>query len=335
MSKRSNITHICVTHSPLVTRVYQAAMLTKQVPIENQLILGRRSVLPEGSEFSLDPISDQLEKSFKKGNRSAYQKTRKKLYNLLKKYAPNRFEVTLPHLNQIIYQEIVSHPLCQGYYFAEEGFTSMNWHKYNSRNYGKAVPLKLRLRRLLTGSSFQPAREMFDAEHTSCLGAFAISPHAFEGMPKRLDVSPHIPALQSAGEVRTLYAVLDSCYLNQGIAWEDYLHALTQNIEKLYKAGDKVCIKFHFADREREKHFTEVTSALPEINLTLLDSAFCIEDALCADDLVIFGLTSLGYYASLLGCESHSFCNDIKGFDFERWVAKGWLPQQIAISLQD
>lgn len=330
MSKEANIAQICITHSPLVTRVYQAAMQLKQVDRGDQLVFGRRSVLPEGSEFGLDALSDQLEKAFKKGKRSSYQSKRKQLFQLLEKNAPHGFEVTLPHLNQIIYQEIVSHTLCHGYYFAEEGFTSMNWRKYNSRNQDKAVPFKLRLRRFLTGSHFQPSREMFDAGHATYLGAFAISPDAFRDIQKRHDVSAHLPALRPAGENRTLYAVLDSSYLNQGIAWDDYLDALTRKIAESFRAGDKVFIKFHFADKDRLAHFTEITTALPEMNLTLLDSDFCIEDALCKDDLVIFGLTSLGYYASLLGCESLSFSGDIKGFDAARWVSKGWLPEPIA-----
>ncbi|SHI84619.1 hypothetical protein SAMN02745181_1025 [Rubritalea squalenifaciens DSM 18772] len=320
---------IGVSHSPLVTRVFKAAMQVQKVSREDWTLLGRRSVFSKESPYSLDDLTDAMEAAYKRVDRRAYRKAKEDLTEMLCRYAPDGYEVALPHANQIIYQEIISHPLCRGYYLLEEGFTSMNWRHYNQRKLTWEKALKYRLRSMVTGSRFDSRRPMFDMDDQLYRGCFTVSDSAFKNVGGRRDVSEGLATLGNRGDdaKRRVYVVLDSSYCNQGISWENYRDALVQVLNRSDR--EEVMVKFHFADARRVERFGELQKALKLRKLALLDSCYCIEDALMREDLVLFGLSSLGYYAQLLGCEVETFCHKIQGFDLESWVNQGWLPREV------
>ncbi|GAA5495478.1 hypothetical protein Rhal01_01653 [Rubritalea halochordaticola] len=306
-------------------------MQVQKVPREDWTLLGRRSVFSKESPYSLDDLSDAMEAAYKRVDRRAYRKAKENLAEMLCRYAPDGYEVALPHANQIIYQEIISHPLCRGYYLLEEGFTSMNWRHYNQRKLTWEKALKYRLRSMVTGSRFDSRRPMFDIDDQLYRGCFTVSGAAFKSVASRVDVSSGLAASNGEGQKRgrRIYAVLDSCYCNQGVAWDGYREALVRAIQSSPSSDEPVMIKFHFADTKRAERFAELQQRIHSREIELLDSGFCIEDALGREDLVLFGLSSLGHYSILLGCEALTFCHEIQGFDLGAWVQRGWLPAEM------
>lgn len=321
--------HLCLTHSPLVTMVFQTAMTHLDIPEGCIRSISRRGVRPAGQGISLDELSDDLELRFKGFQRTGYRRTLQKIRNLVDDLIEGRkFIVYLPHLNRILYQEIIAHPACAGYLFVEEGFTSMNW-KSTKSSIGKR--LKNRLRSLWSGSAFRGNRAMYDTVHPKFQGALAISESAFQGMKKVLNVAPWIPAYPSSEEPGTLYVILDTSYLHRGIRWESYQSALVKALRNEASSGRNIAIKFHFADVESKAHFRSIRNEIGAAELLARD--FSVEDHFCAGDLLFFAVTSLGYYVAKFGGKVKCFALTIEGLDLEKWVAEGLLPADFSATV--
>ncbi|MBK1855217.1 hypothetical protein JO972_09635 [Verrucomicrobiaceae bacterium 5K15] len=318
---------LCVTHSPLVTRVCQAAIRQRNIPRNRVAWVGLRSTLPPSTPGHLDLINDQLKNAIKRGNRSSYQEARNRLFSLLEQVLPGPFNVLLPHTNEPSYREILAHPRCRGWGFVEEGFTCMDWESRNQSNLPWRRRLRDALRYRLAGA--QPKRPMFDHAGSQFLGAYALSPRGFAGMPQRIDIRDHIPPFPD-GEGRRLILVLDSSYIHRGVIWNDYLEALLDAATQLAPGHDALWLKFHFADLSINAHFQEIGHAWQRRGQTstiqLLPADFSIEDHLQTNDTLLTGVSSLAYYAALSGLRVHSFAPALNGCDLGQWSRRGLLP---------
>ena len=327
----SALQHLCVTHSPLVTHIFQAAMRHLNVPADSVSSISRRSVKPAGKGLCLDELSDELESSYKRFHRTAHSRCRAEIQREVRRINSGReFIAYLPHLQRALYQEIAAHPDCRGYRFIEEGFTSMDWQARQTVKMKFGKRLQNSLRTWWTDSAFDARRPMFDCSHPKFCGAVSISPHAFTGMPGVVNVSAMVPRYPANGGLGNLYVVLDTSYLHREIRWEAYRSAVVAAIAREASGDMPVRVKFHFADESAAARFESLVADLPGQPLTLLEPSFSIEEKLSAADRVLFAVSSLGYYAAIFGANVKCFAPDIAGFELGQWVRRGLLPPNFA-----
>ena len=324
---KDSIVHLCLTQSPLITMVFQGAMKEMGVPADQIRSVSRRSVLPAGEGRCLDDLSDRLEAAYKGFRRGEYRRLQEELRRQIDEITGSRgFLAYIPHTQRLMYQEILAHPKCLGYLFVEEGFTSMSWKGHQAVKAGTGKRLQYRLRSAWTGSSFRFDREMFDVRSKGFRGAIAISKHAFTGMEKVTDVSKWIRRYEPQGQPKRVFAVLDTCYLHRGIRWDDYADALVEAVNAEAAPETEVFIKFHFVDTEAEGKFAALKKRIQARTMTLLPREFSVEDALSADDRLLFGVSSMGYYVAIFGGSVRCFAPAVKELDVGQWIAKGGLP---------
>lgn len=321
--------HLCLTQSPLITLVFQAAMKHLEIPAESMKSISRRSVKPAAAGLCLDDLSDALESHYKKADRRGYLECRAEFVRKVREITGGgKFLAYLPHLQRLFYQEIVAHPDCEGYLFVEEGFTSMDWQARQTVEMSTGKRLLSVLRAWWTGSRFDARRAMFDIADRKFRGAVSISPQAFSGMPGVVNVASRIPPYRSAGGPKNVYVIFDTSYLHRGIRWEDYQQAAVGAI--LAEAADaaSIRVKFHFADPQVAAHFDSLKRQCAAAGrLTLLESDFSVEDHLTADDCLLFGVSSLGYYAATFGGRVKCFAPEVTGLDLAAWIGRGLLPR--------
>ncbi len=322
--------HLCVTHSPLVTQVFQAAASLLGLPDLAIRYIARRATPFPGVGLCLDDVSDELERCFKKIDVCGYRKAQKRLEEaLLSLTGGQAFTAYIPHLNKIIYQEIIHHPQCACYAFLEEGFTSMLWE--NRRNARSSWFKKLRshLRTFRTGANYRFTRPMFDHSLPHYRAAYVISKYAFRGIPGRIDVSAHLPPVPAGTPPGKTYLILDASYLHQNVSWEDYENAMADAVSRSALPTSDLLVKFHFAElnpHQKLESFNQCLAVSGFQPAQLLPNHFSIEQNLTRQDLLLFATTSLGYYTAL--SEGHVICfaGHIKGLSVSEWIADGSLP---------
>lgn len=322
--------HLCVTHSTLVTRVFEAAMSQRCVPLGNMRSLSRRGAPFRGAGLSVDDISDEMEETFRNFDRKGFHAVLKRLDRVLCDLTEGRpFEALVPHTNKILYQEIISHRNCLGYSFLEEGFTSMAWSTRRNARTTWAKILRSDIRAWRVGSHYRFSRPMFDHTLPGYQAAFAISELAFKDMPGRLDVATHVPPLPAGDLYGNTYFILDAIYLFQGIRWEDYEDALVKAVLGAALPAGELRVKFHFADTGSAQKFESLCQRLAGSGvppLRLLAADFPVEEYLTAQDLVLFAVTALGYYAALAGARVRCFAGEVKGLSIPSLIDSGKIP---------
>ena len=322
--------HLCVTHSPLVTRVFEAAMQQKGISADAVRSIAKRGVSFPGTGRCLDDVARAMEACFKQCSRRGYREAWKRLDDALVELTGGKpFEAYVPHANNFLFQEIISHPQCVGYSFLEEGFTSMLWDTWRKVRSKSKTAFRNGLRTWWVRPNVRLDREMFDHSAPTYRAAYAISKHAFHDMPGRTDVSSHVPPLPSGKPPGNTYLILDACYLHDGIRWADYEDALVEAVLKHALPAGEVRVKFHFVDAKAAQRFDSLRRRLEDAGAgspRLLSGEFSLEDNLTGEDLVLFAATSLGYYNALAGGRVHCFAGEVKGITLDSWIAAGRLP---------
>ncbi len=326
---RTGLQHLCLTQSPLITLVFQTAMKHLEIPAGSLKSISRRSVKPAAAGMCLDDLSAALEAHYKKADRRGYLASRAELVQKVREITDGeKFLAYLPHLQRLFYQEIVAHPDCEGYLFVEEGFTSMDWQARQAVDMNAGKRALSALRAWWTGSRFDAQRAMFDIADRKFRGAISISPQAFSGMTGVVNVAPWIPRYHSTGGPKNVYVILDTSYLHRGIRWEDYEKAAVVAILTEAAEAASIRVKFHFADTQASAHFESMRQKCAATGgLTLLESDFSVEDHLTADDRLLFGVSSLGYYAAIFGGRVKCFAPEVAGLDLPAWIRRGLLPR--------
>lgn len=326
---KSPITHLCMTHSPLTSMVFEAAMKSLNIPSAQTALLCRRAVPAGDRGRDVETLAVKLQDAYKSYSAKQCADLVRRLYQHIDELTGGgAFHAYVPHTRQILLQEIIGHPRCEKYFFIEEGFTSMAWDSdWNPPPRGWKR-LQNRLRDWRAGGAYRSDRPMFDIRSAKFAGAFAISKHAFAGMPNVSNITELLPPLPPAEGPGHLYAILDTCYLHRGVPWQAYEDALVKSAAAKVGNHSSVRIKFHFADQQAEAHFKAVQSRLGKAGLTAerLPSEFCVERALVRGDLVLFGVSSLGYYAAIAGARVECFANDIDGISVQEWISNHRLP---------
>lgn len=323
--------HLCVTHSPLVTRVFHAEMRRRQIPETAIGFLSRRKTPFPGRGCAMDEVSDGMDLAYRKLDRRGYRAAQQRLDEAIRSLAGGApFETYVPHLNKMLYQEIVRHPRCTGYSFLEEGYTAMNWSsRRNARITGHKI-LRSWLRDLWIGPRYQLTRPMFDPTLPHYRSACAISKLAFRGMPGRVDVSACLPPLPPGIPPGRILLILDTSYLHQGLIWQNYEDAIVTTLREDAPHTAELLVKFHFADPEADTRFRSLAGRLDSFgfpSIRKLPRDFQIEENLTSEDLLVFGTTSLGYYTSLAGGRVKCFAGAIEGMSFEDWIRRGDLSE--------
>lgn len=323
--------HLCVTHSSLVTQVFEAAMRLLQIPVEDVRSIARRDAPLSGSGLHLDDLSDELERHFRKCDSKGYHEACERLDAALRSLTGGRpFEAYIPHANKILYQEIICHPQCSGYSFVEEGFTSMVWSTRRNARFTPAKIFRHHLRAWRIRPRYQFKRPMFVHSLPHYRAAYAISSRAFLGMPGRTDVSACVTPPLAGNPPGKTYLILDACYLHAGVRWEDYENALVAAVRGQAVPSGEVLVKFHFADADPNAKFESIRQRLDEDGgprLCLLGADFPVEKNLMQQDMLLFALTSLGYYAALTGARVSCFAGRIEGVSISAWIRDGRLPE--------
>ena len=324
---------LCVTHSPLVTRVFLAAMRHQKIPESAIRSIARRGVSFPGEGLCLDEVSVEMEECFGKFDRSGFSALRERFEKALHGLTGGRsFEAYIPHANRILYQEIIRHPQCIGYSFLEEGFTSMAWDRWPKARARATWSKVLRnhLRTWWVSPRYRFNRPMFEHSLPHYRGAYVISKHAFCGIPGRVDVSTYIPPLPPGNGTRKTYVILDSVYLHLKIPWDNYENALVSAVLMHSLASSEVRIKFHFADHRAQQRFELIRERLAKKGLSsvcMLGADFSVEDNLSSEDLLRFAVTSLGYYSALAGAQVKCFAEAVDGLPLDNLIKKGAVPE--------
>ncbi len=325
-----SICHLCLTQSPLITLVFQAAMDELEVPPDSVRSISRRSVKPAGQGVCLDDLSTRLDERYKKFDRRGYSQLLAELRGKVAEITGGRkFIAYIPHTQRLMYQEIIGLPECNGYRFVEEGFTSMAWRTHQGPRSSLRKRFVSRLRTWWTGSAFRSSRDMFDVTNQGFLGAVAISRHAFATMDRVTNVGARICRYEIGDGRKRLFVILDTSYIHRGIQWADYSDALVGAVLDEAADAQELMIKFHFADNECQSHFSELKEKISleaGLPMRLLSGDFAVEEQLTASDLVIFSVSSLGYYAAGFGAQVRCFAPQVKGMDIDTWIRKGGLP---------
>jgi hypothetical protein len=323
--------HLCVTHSPLVTQIFEVAMRLRAIPVDDVRSISRRAAPLSGTGLNLDSLSDEMEVCFKNMDRKGYQAACGRLDAALFSLTEGRpFEAYIPHANKILYQEIITHPDCSGYSFIEEGFTSMAWSTRRNARFTPAKIFRNHLRTWRIRPRYQFKRPMFVHTLSHFRAAYAISGQAFLGMPGRTDVSACVPPLPAGSPPGKTYLILDACYLHAGIRWEDYENALVAAVRGQAVPCGELLVKFHFADAAAAVRFESICRRLADADgprLCLLGADFPVEKNLTQRDVLLFALTSLGYYAALTGARVGCFAGGIEGVSIPAWIRDGRLPE--------
>lgn len=330
--------HLCVTHSPLVTRVFEATIRQQEIAEDTVRAIARRGVPFPNTGLCLDEVSNAMESCFRRCARTGYAEVWQHFDQSLQGLTGGRpFEAYIPHLNKIIYQEIINHPHCAGYSFLEEGFTSMAWDKWPNERSAWSKSLRNHLRTWRVGPRYRFNRPMFDNSPPTYRAAYAISKHAFQGMPGRTDVSAHVPPLPVGNPPGNTYLILDACYLHHGIRWENYENALVAAVLAHATPSKELRIKFHFADAHAPERFQSICQRLADdgpASVHMLGPDFSVEENLTSTDLLLFAVTSLGYYAALAGASIRCFAADIEGLPISSWIANGRLPADFSYVIE-
>lgn len=292
--------------------------------------IARRGVPFPGSGICLDDLSDEMEKCFRKFDRKGYLRAWNQFDETLSALTEGEmFEAYIPHTNKILYQEVIGHPQCAGYSFLEEGFTSMAWDTWRNARTTWKKTLRNHLRTWRVRPNYRFDLPMFDHSLPNYRAAYAISKHAFHGMPERTDVFAHIPPLPAGNPPGNTYLILDAAYLHDGIRWEDYESALVEAVSDFALPGGEIWMKFHFADTQAKQRFESVRKQLAAFGvppIRLLGKEFSVEENLTREDLLLFALTSLGYYTALAGGRVACFAGKIAGLSLPSWIASDRLP---------
>lgn len=324
-------THLCMTHSPLVTRVFEAAMRREAVPPASTGFLSRRATPFPGRGLLVDDTSDAMDLAYRKLDRTAYHAARAGLDEAIRALCGDApFEAYVPHLNKMIYQEIVLHPRCRAWSFVEEGYPPMNWRSRMNARITPAKILRSWLRDFRVGPRYRLTRPMFDHSLPGYRAAYAISKLAFRGMPGRVDVAPDLPPLPAGQPPGRNLLILDTSYLHQGLEWKNYEQAVIGILESSVSREAPLLMKFHPADTEAQARYEALVSHLRDFGFPSIERAprdFQIEENLTAADLLVFGTTSLGYYMALAGARVRCFADRIAGLSFEDWIRRGDLPE--------
>ncbi len=322
--------HLCVTHSPLVTQVFQATASLLGLPEPAIRYIARRATPFPGVGLCLDDVSDELERCFKQIDVCGYRKSQKRLEEALFSLTGGQvFTAYIPHLNKIIYQEIIHHPQCACYALLEEGFTSMSWRNRLNARSSWFKKLRSHLRTFRTGGNYRFTRPMFDHSLPHYSAAYAISKYAFRGMPGRIDVSTHLPPMPPGTPPGKIYLILDASYLHQSVSWEDYENAMVDAVCRSASPTHDLLVKFHFADPNPQQKIESFRQRLVGSGfqpVQLLANHFSIEENLTKQDLLLFATTSLGYYTALSEGRVICFAGHIKGISVPAWIADGGLP---------
>jgi hypothetical protein len=325
--------HLCVTHSPLVTQIFDGVMRQLAIPADDVRSIARRDApfAAAGAGMHLDDLSDEMELRFRKCDRRGYQEACGRLDTALRSLTGGRpFEAYIPHANKIFYQEIISHPQCVGYSFIEEGFTSMAWSTRRNARFTPAKIFRNYLRAWWIRPRYQFKRPMFVHTLPHFRAAYAISDQAFLGMPGRKDVSACLSPLPAGNPPGKTYLILDACYLHAGIRWEDYENALVASVRGQADPSGELLVKFHFADANVTVRLESILQRLADggsLSMSLLGADFPVEKNLTQQDMLLFALTSLGYYAALTGARVSCFAGDINGVSIPAWIRDGRLPE--------
>lgn len=325
-----SICHLCVTHSPLVTRVFRATALKLGIPDDCIRTIARRGNRFCGRGLLLDDVSDELERCYRKLDRKGYHAARRRLEDALDEFTGRlAFEAYVPHANKILYQEIMSHRNCTGYSFLEEGFTSMAWNTIRNARSTPSKVFRTGLRTLWIRPQYRFKRPMFDRDAPNYRAAYAISGHAFKGMPGRSDVSAFLEPFREGSPPGNIYLILDAVHLLSGVTWDAYGDALVTAVARRSWPCAELFVKFHFADAEGPTRFGDLSRRLADHGLPrlqLLGPDFSVEENLTRSDLLVVATTALGYYSALAGARVECFAGEVAGLSLTSMIAKGRLP---------
>ncbi|HVJ47247.1 MAG TPA: hypothetical protein VM511_12715, partial [Luteolibacter sp.] len=189
--------------------------------------------------------------------RPGYFKAHEKIQELddliTKLVGGRRFDCFIHISKDIFCQMLESHPLCDRYFYLEEGITSMLGKRFGKARTRKLQPFIWKWRsRLFYRNRFNIFHPHFVTDSPKYGGSFAISEAAFPGFPNRkllsLEDLPSGEALQ-----QDVVVFLDAHYYNKDIE-EEYKQALKECLGSLIDKPSTVAVKFHPRDTDPVRH---------------------------------------------------------------------------------
>jgi hypothetical protein len=221
------------------------------------------------------------------------------------------FDAFIHHSKDPFSQLLSNHPLCNRYFYLEEGFTALTGGTFGRV---KKRPLKKLLWNMRSRIFYQGRinryRDFFDIHSPKYGGVFALSKGGFKGFPGRVLLeSQHLA--QAIPLPAPLVIFLDSQYFLGNCSEESYTNALCESLRVIAADSSSTAIKFHPAERDsaRKQRILEAVRTLPEIHqLSELPASFVGERMeFHVDAKVVVGTSAIGLYLGERGFRTFTF----------------------------
>ena len=302
--------HLFNVHSPITYFMALEVIRIEKIPVEAVTLLISRNFLPPDGTYQAIPMpfSHYPIDSF------AVQIAFWKSWNKVRAFdqwletitQQQPFTLYAAHAYSSIFHLMVTHPMCQGYYYIEEGLVAYrppaDWDIQKPFN-----PLRSVLYYLNFGQRNRPNRSFFTTQLGRYLGAFGVSQHSFPTLPNLQAVGLPFPKIES-GEKYQCVIVHDNIYDHHGLTPSTYLRWIEVIVNDALKRGfNSIHQKFHPAQEQASLQAIEAfmqQKVAGKASLHTLGASDSIEQISLSQHPVIYVcISSVGLYAHLAGSE--------------------------------
>lgn len=229
--------------------------------------------------------------------------------------AGRHFACLLSHSSDILSQLLISHPLCDAFYYIEEGLTSITGGKIGIQRNRPVKKIVNRFKcQAFYGGRMNRHSELYLPEHPKYDGCFALTTYGFNGFPRRKQLSMNqLQPLEKTGA--DIVVLLDSHYIIGNCNLEEYIASLHDVTAELIHGEKRIAVKFHPNENDPDRKH-QIIRALSEFNhpttVSELPAGFVAERLDYHEEtLIVVGASSLGLYLSQRGFKTVSFARHL------------------------
>ncbi len=232
------------------------------------------------------------------------------LDGLLSDFCPEGYWLAIPHSNDYRYHVLLTHPLCKGFYYLEEGKLSCAGNPPPKRTWKKPL-LGLAHRYFLSGRvpAFPPP---FSVAHPNYKGAVAFSRFAFKGFRNRIELPLPFEKKPELAHFNPILVL--GPYVEFGeLPFEVDVQAISEVLAylKSRKVG-RLYVKFHPAQVKAGQPAPAIRKILdsqsPELIWEEIPSGISLEEiAVSAQPDIYLATSSVAIYAQAAGAGVYTY----------------------------
>lgn len=210
-----------------------------------------------------------------------------------------------------VFHLIISHPLCKGFYYIEEGRSSYR-SSIEMQSSKQQSWLRDRLYSLNFKNRSKSVKHFFEAKHPQYLGAYGISEWTFPDLSNTHQLKLPFQK-KDFKEAYQKILVLEPIVEFGMTSLEAFRYGIEQFLELHIKEGT-LYFKYHPSQKEAQSiaAFKAVCDAFPNINFKKIPSEVSLEEVAISTEAIFYIITSsVGLYASICGSEVYSIAKYI------------------------